>query len=112
MPYPKEKKIIIKDMVIYQEWPDDESKSGEEYRSLSKQIDNFLKFMDDKTTPLYWLPIDIMTENEIAQIICSYIKRNKENKTNRLLLHNLNYEGIRYNYFHFVAHTPSKELTK
>lgn len=111
MPFPKEKKVIIKELVIRQEWKD-ESKSGDEYRSLSKQIDNFLDFMDDKTTPLYWMPIDVMTEDEIAQIICSFIKRNKENKINRLILNNLDYEGIRYNYFSFVAHTPSNVRTQ
>ena len=103
---------VIKELVIKQEWSEDEPKSGEKYRSLSKQIDNFLKFMDDKTTPLYWLPIDIMTEGEIAQIICTYIKRNNDNKDNRLLLKHLDYEGVKYNYFHFVADTPSKKQSQ
>lgn len=107
MPYPNKKKETIKELVIKQKWSKELPRSGDEYRSLSKQIDTFLDFMDDDSTQLYWMPIDVMTEAEIAQTICSYIKRNQGGKENRLLLHNLDYEGIKYNYFHFAAHTPS-----
>ncbi len=93
----------IKKIVIEQEWPKDEPKSGNEYRSLSKQIDTFLNCLNDKTAPLYWLPIDVMTNAEIAQIICSFLHRNQDN---RKILSQMKHYDICYDYFNFVAQNP------
>lgn len=85
----------IKKIVINKRWPEGEGKYGDDYRSLSKQIDNFIEHIKKKDSPLQWLPLDIMTDEEVADIANTYLSRNSNN---RLLLNNLNYKGIKYNY--------------
>lgn len=84
----------IKDTVIREQWGD-EGRYGDDYRNLSKQVDNFLSYLKKENSPLQWFPLNLMSNQEIADLICTYINRSKEN---RLLLNNLNHKGMRYNY--------------
>ena len=92
----------IKNIVISKRWKD-EGKYGDDYRSLSKQIDNFLGYLKKENSPLQWLPLQLMSSQEIADLVCKYIDRSKEN---RLLLNNLEYKGIKYNYSDLIVDNP------
>lgn len=85
----------IKEIVINKRWPKGQGKYGDDYRNLSKQMDNFIAYIKNEESPLQWLPLDIMTDEEIADIADKYLDRSSKN---RLLLNNLNYKGMRYDY--------------
>ena len=99
----EKRKKEIKKLIIAEKWPEDEAKVNEEYRSLSKQIDNFLNYLDDKTVPLYWLPINYMSNKEIAKIVCGYLDRKDKHTTNHCLRHMLSCDGWKYDYSCFIA---------
>ena len=92
----------IKDTVIREQWGD-EGRYGDDYRNLSKQVDNFLSYLKKENSPLQWFPLNLMSNQEIADLICTYINRSKEN---RLLLNNLNHKGMRYNYSDLIVDNP------
>ncbi|MCM1427099.1 MAG: hypothetical protein NC118_10885 [Eubacterium sp.] len=92
----------IKDIVIRKLWGE-EGKYGDDYRSLSKQIDNFLSYLKKENSPLQWFPLHLMSDQEIADLICTYINRSKEN---RLLLNNLDHKGVKYNYSDLIVDNP------
>lgn len=95
----------IKELVIQKRWGN-EGRYGDDYRSLSKQIDNFIKHMEDEDSPLQWLPLYLLSSQEIADLICTYIDRSAEN---RLLLENLDYKGIKYNYSDLIVENPRQK---
>lgn len=92
----------IKDIVIREQWGD-AGRYGDDYRSLSKQIDNFLNYLKKENSPLQWFPLHLMSNQEIADLICTYINRSKEN---RLLLNNLDHKGMKYNYSDLIVDNP------
>ncbi len=67
-------------------------KSGDEYRSLRIQLDHFVDHISNADSPLSWLPLEDMTEDELSDIAVQFYKRSKEN---RLILSQKN---INYNY--------------
>lgn len=81
----------IKQNVIAENWPSDVPKSGSEYRSLSKQIDNIIARLKDESSPLQWLPLNIMTETEITEFILNILSR----KGKRELFNNLKSQGLK-----------------
>ena len=89
----------IKELVINKRWGDD-GRYGDDYRSLSKQIDNFIIHLKKEDSPLQWLPLELMTDNEISDILIAYLDRSAEN---RLLLNNLDFEGMKYDYSDFIV---------
>lgn len=96
----------IKESVIKKRWPETEAKSGDDYRSLSKQIDNFIDHIKRADSPLHWLPLEIMTDEEIADIANTYLDRSE---ANRLLLNNLDYKGMKYDYSDLIVKDTKHE---
>lgn len=84
---------IFKEIVVGKIWK--ETKSGDEYRSIRIQLDNFIEHIEEEGSPLKWLPIESMTEKELAEIAIKFIFRNPEN---RLLFNGLKYHGMKHNY--------------
>ena len=89
----------IKELVINKCWGND-GRYGDDYRSLSKQVDNFIIHLKKEDSPLQWLPLELMTDNEISDILIAYLDRSNEN---RLLLNNLDFEGMKYDYSDFIV---------
>lgn len=89
----------IKELVINKRWGND-GRYGDEYRSLSKQVDNFIIHLKREDSPLQWLPLELMTDNEISDILIAYLDRSNDN---RLLLNNLDFEGMKYDYSDFIV---------
>ena len=56
----------------------DESRSGPEYLNRYNQCVRFLKYLRDENNPLAWLPLDYMTEEEIAEIAIAFLSRDSE----------------------------------
>lgn len=96
----------IKELVIKEKWTSTEGKYGDDYRSLSIQIDNFVKHLKNEDSPIQWLPLHLMTEYEIADFVCVYLERSAEN---RLILNNMMKQGIKYNYSDFIVRNPKLE---
>ncbi len=71
------------------------SKTGDEYRSLRIQLDHFVDHINNEDSPLSWLPLEDMTEEELSDIAVQFYRRNKGN---RLLFRGLSYKGIKYDY--------------
>lgn len=85
----------VKKMVIANHWK--AVKSGDQYRSFVKQIDNIMKKLQDLDSPLSLLPLDIMTENELAKFIEYIITKRSEKNFNRLFLNTLKNKGLKNN---------------
>lgn len=96
----------IKENVVKKRWPETEGKYGDDYRNLSKQIDNFIDHIKQADSPLHWLPLEIMTDEEIADIVNTYLDRSD---ANRLLLNNLDYNGMKYDYSDLIVKDPKRE---
>lgn len=97
---------MIKENVIKKRWPENNGRYGDDYRSLSKQIDNFIEHVKKADSPLHWLPLEIMTDEEIADIVNTYLDRSD---ANRLLLNNLNYRGMKYDYSDLIVEDSKRE---
>ncbi len=97
----------IKELAIKVLWSEKESKSGDEYRSYVRQIDTMIQHFHDKNTPLNWMPIDILSDQEIADFIVTFIQRRQEN---RLLYNNLNYTLLKYNYSDLIVESKEAEF--
>lgn len=96
----------VKAIVIGEKWSG--PKSGNEYRSLSKQIDNLIHRFEDENLPLQWLPLDIMTEMEVAQFVSVVLDR----KGSRELFNNLKYKGLKSDLDDFVVSNNNEEEQK
>ena len=96
----------VKDIIIGEKWSG--PKSGNEYRSLSKQIDNIIDRFKDEDLPLQWLPLDIMTEMEVAQFVSVVLDRNGS----RELFNNLKYKGLKRGLDDFVVSNINEEKQK
>lgn len=96
----------IKENVIKKRWSETKGKYGDDYRNLSKQIDNFIDHIKKADSPLHWLPLEIMTDEEIADIVNTYLDRSD---ANRLLLNNLDYQGMKYDYSDLIVEDPKRE---
>jgi hypothetical protein len=96
----------IKENVIKKRWSETKGKYGDDYRNLSKQIDNFIDHIKKADSPLHWLPLEIMTDEEMADIVNGYLDRSD---ANRLLLYNLDFKGIKYDYSDLIVKDPRLE---
>lgn len=96
----------VKDIIIGEKWSG--PKSGNEYRSLSKQIDNIIDRFKDEDLPLQWLPLDIMTEMEVAQFVSVVLDRNGS----RELFNNLKYKGLKRGLDDFAVSNINEEEQK
>ena len=56
----------IKDIVVKKRWAIKES--GDKYRSLRIQLDHFVERIEKEDSPLKWLPLENMSEEELADI--------------------------------------------
>lgn len=99
----------VKQLTIAQAWNSAEPKSGDAYRSISLQIDNFINHIKKQDSPLSWMPIEIMSDLEISQVAVAYLKRSEEN---RLLLDNIEHKGLKYDYSDLIATDLEKERDK
>lgn len=99
----------IQKLVVHSIFGDNPNTISDEYRSVKIQVDNFLKHVEQEDSPLKWMPIEIMTDLEISQVILAYIDRSKEN---RLLLDNIEHKGLKYDYTDLIATDPDKERDK
>ena len=89
MNYKKVKDLVIEELGL-------KPLAGEdEYRSTQKQLDNFIGHLEEGS-PLKWLPIEYMTEEELAGIALNFISRDLTK--NRLLYMGLSHKGIKYDY--------------
>lgn len=95
----------IKELAIKKRWGD-EGRYGDDYRNLSKQIDNFIVHLKKEDSPLEWLPLHLLNSEEMADLICTYLDRSAEN---RLLLDNLGYKGIKYDYSDLLVIDPRRK---
>ena len=95
----------IKELAIKKRWGE-EGRYGDDYRNLSKQIDNFIVHLKKEDSPLEWLPLHLLNSQEIADLICTYLDRSAEN---RLLLDNLGYKGIKYDYSDLLVVDPRRK---
>ena len=68
---------IVKKIVVDDQYGD-QKKSGDKYRSMSKQIDNIIEEINDKESIFHILSQDVCSEEDIAQIIIQYLKRPPE----------------------------------
>lgn len=100
MDYEKFKEIVVKSR-----WGE-EAKSGDEYRSLRIQLDHFVEHIKEEDSPLQWLPLDDMSEDELAIIANRFLDRCAEN---RLLFRGLSYSGLKYNYNDLLVENPDRE---
>lgn len=96
----------VKNIVIGETWSG--PKSGDQYRSLSKRIDNIIDRFKDEDLPLQWLPLDIMTEMEAAQFVSAVLNRNGS----RELFNNLKYKGLKRDLDDFVVSHIDEEEQK
>lgn len=108
----KERKNGVKDKIIEIFYPDLKTKSGDVYRGIGIRLEKFLSNFERNAELSRHLPLDIMSDEEIARIVGQYFNRTNENKNNHLILNNLNYKGYRYNYFNLVSHTQRYEEAK
>lgn len=99
----------IKRLTIAQAWNPAEPKSGDTYRSMGLQIDNFINHIRKQDSPLSWMPIEVMSNLEISQVAVAYLQRSKEN---RLLLDNIEHKGLKYDYSDLIATDPDSERDK
>jgi len=99
----------IKRLTIAQAWNPGEPKSGDTYRSMGLQIDNFISHIRKQDSPLSWMPIDIMSDLEISQVAVAYLQRSKKN---RLLLDNIEHKGLKYDYSDLIATDPDSKRDK
>ena len=99
----------IRKLVISSIFGDNPDTISDEYRSIKIQVDNFQKHVEQSDSPLKWMPLDIMTDIEMSQVVLAYIDRSKEN---RLLLDNIEHKGIKYDYTDLIATDPDKERGK
>lgn len=99
----------VKQLTIAQIWNPAEPKSGDAYRGMSLQIDNFINHIKKQDSPLSWMPIEIMSDLEISQVAVAYLKRSEEN---RLLLDNIEHKGLKYDYSDLIATDLEKERDK
>ena len=88
--------VKIKQLAINKLWASPNKKSGDEYRSYTIQIDTMLRHLQEQNTPLNWLPFDMLSDQDIANFIVTFIRRKPKN---RLLYNNLNYASLKYNYY-------------
>lgn len=94
----------MKDMAVDKCWTD--KKSGDEYRSLRIQLDHFEDHIKKEDSPLLWLPLNDMTEDELSDIAVQFYHRTKEN---RLLFEGLSYKGIKYNYDELLIESADRK---
>ena len=92
------------EIVVDSRWK--ESKSGDEYRSLRLQLDHFVGHIKEKDSPLQWLPLEDMNEDELAVIANKFLDRCAEN---RLLFQGLSYRGLKYNYSELLIENPRRD---
>lgn len=85
-------------------WKD--SKSGDEYRSLRIQLDHFVDHIEEKDSPLQWLPLEDMSEDELAITANQFLDRCAGN---RLLFQGLRYQGLKYNYSELLIENPKRD---
>lgn len=78
----------VKDLIIKSLWDDTHknkaSKTGDEYRSLSKQIDNFLDLIETKDPVFDFFPFDKLSDKDIVKFGISFV-----NKPNRKIIDNI-----------------------
>lgn len=98
--------VKIKQLAINDLWASPNKKSGDEYRSYTIQIDTMLRHLQEQNTPLNWLPFDMLSDQDIAKFIVTFIRRKPKN---RLLYNNLNYASLKYNYSDLVVEDESSE---
>ena len=96
----------VKNIIIGEKWSG--PKSGNEYRSLSKQIDNIIDRFMGEDSQLQWLPLDVMTETEVAQFVSVVLDR----KGSRELFNNLKYKGLKNDLDDFVVSNINKDEQK
>lgn len=94
----------VKELVVSSCWKG--RKFGDTYRSLRIQLDHFVEHIEQENSPLKWLPLDDMSEEELAEIARKFLKRSDEN---RLLFEGLKYQGIKYNYNELLVKNPERE---
>lgn len=94
----------FKEYVVQNRWSG--PKSGDEYRSLRIQLDHFVEHIKEEDSPLKWLPLDNMTEEELATIANRFLDRCIQN---RLLYQGLSYRGMKYNYNELLIENPERE---
>lgn len=94
----------FKEKVVEGRWK--EAKSGDEYRSLCIQLDHFVDHIKEKDSPLQWLPLEDMNEDELAVIANKFLDRCAEN---RLLFKGLSYHGLKYNYSELLIENPRRD---
>ncbi len=81
-------------------------KTGDEYRSLRIQLDHFVDHINKEDSPLSWLPLENMTEDELSDIAVQFYRRNK---SNRLIFSGLAHKGIKYDYLDLLIDISDRE---
>lgn len=76
-------------------------KTGEVYRSLSKQIDNFLNILENNDSCLSWFPLEEMSEDQIVEIAVFFIEASKET---RALYVRSEHKGLSKVYYQLLNH--------
>jgi len=96
-----------------EKWPEyvklknlDMSLSGDEYRSFCIQFEHFIEHIEQDGSPLKWLPLEFMTEEELAEVVYGFLNRSKEN---RLLFQGLDYSGYKYDYTDLMIQFSEKQ---
>ena len=92
------------EIVVDSRWK--ESKSGDGYRSLRLQLDHFVEHIKEEDSPLQWLPLEAMNEDELAVIANKFLDRCAEN---RLLFQGLSHHGLKYNYNELLIENPRRD---
>ncbi len=86
----------IKKKVIDEMWGK-KPKTGDDYRSLSKQINTFLEHLEEEDSPLQWLPLKDFCEQQIVDLTITFLKRPKKEK-NRFLYNDIKHSEIMCDY--------------
>lgn len=97
----------FKNIVVDIRWSKSKPKSGDDYRSLRIQLDHFVERIVKADSPLKWLPLDDMSEEELAIIANKFLDQVSKN---RLFFQGLNYHGIKYNYNELIIENPEREI--
>ena len=93
----------VKQLVIKKRWK--KEKSGDEYRSFSKQVENIILHLLDVNSPINLLPLDIMTEDEVAQFILHIM----DIQVSREIFNNLKQPGFKKDISQLLIDTSNKE---
>ncbi len=93
---------VVRNKVIEKRWSG--KKNGDAYTNVYNQIKHITDHIQDNDSPLQWLPLDYMTEDEMAMFVSNIM----DGTGSREILNNIKNKGYKADLHEFIVDTTDE----